>query len=579
MPQQLTAFIWHFLRRHPLFMTLILLIVVIGSLEISLAPYILKIIVDTAAQRDITGHQFIKEITFPAGAYILLTLIHNAAMRSHHYLCIKILPQLRKEISVSLFDHLAKHSVSFFQQNFSGDLAQKVQNLAEGVESIVTKISNVILGNILTLICAFVLLSTVKIYFSIVLLLWIMIYLGNGYRLSKKTTFYAHDFAKASSTLTGQLVDSISNIVSAKVFGNVSHETSRVEEAVSQVGQADQRLQHQVNRTNFFQNLVFTTLITLLLAGLIYGRVHGWISIGDFAFVLGLCITIYTMADMLTKSMPDLARDVGRCRQALQAIIIPHEIQDVPNATVLKVSDGTICCKAIRFGYGKNKLFEQFNLDIQPKQKIGLIGYSGAGKTSLINLLFRLYDIEEGEISIDGQNIKSVTQASLMQNMALIPQHPELFHRSLMDNIRYGDTAASDEAVYHAAKLAKCHEFITQLPEGYASMVGEKGVTLSGGQRQRIAIARAILKNAPILILDEATSALDSATEKEIQDALHILMENKTVIVIAHRLSTILSMDRILFFDRGQIIEDGTVAELQHKNGPFSKLLAMQRVS
>ena len=578
MPQHLSAFIWYFLRRHPLFISLIFLIVVVGSLEISLAPYILKIIVDTAAQRDISGALFLKEIIFPAGAYIVLTLIHNAAMRSYHYLCIKVLPQLHKEISVSLFDHLAKHSVSFFQQNFSGDLAQKVQNLAEGVESIVTKLSSVVLGNIFTLICAFVLLSTVKIYFSIVLLLWIMIYLGNGYRLSKKTAFYAHGFAKASSTLTGQLVDSISNIVSAKVFGNVSHETNRVEQAVSEVGQADQRLQHQVNRTNFFQNLVFTTLITLLLAGLIYGRVHGWISIGDFAFVLGLCITIYTMADMLTKSMPDLARDIGRCQQSLHAIIIPHEIQDAPEAPALKISQGRISFKEVCFGYGKNKLFEQFNLDIQPKQKIGLIGYSGAGKTSLINWLFRLYDIKSGEISIDGQNIKSVTQASLMQNMALIPQHPELFHRSLIDNIRYGDTAASDAAVYHAAKLAKCHEFITQLPDGYDSMVGEKGVTLSGGQRQRIAIARAILKNAPILILDEATSALDSATEKEIQDALHILMENKTVIVIAHRLSTILSMDRILFFDRGQIIEDGTVAELQHKNGPFSKLLAMQRI-
>ena len=244
----------------------------------------------------------------------------------------------------------------------------------------------------------------------------------------------------------------------------------------------------------------------------------------------------------------------------------------------MKEKQEKICFKDVDFGYNANKLiFEKLNLTIEPKQKIGLVGYSGAGKTTLINLLFRLYDVQQGEISIDDQPINTVTHDSLMENMALIPQNTELFHRSIIDNIRYGDTKASDEAVIKAAKLAKCDEFINQLPEGYQSVVGERGITLSGGQRQRIAIARAILKNAPILILDEATSALDSVTEKEIQDALKAVMKNKTVIVIAHRLSTIMAMDRILFFDNGQIIEDGTVDALQKKNGHFAKLLAMQQ--
>ena len=578
MPNHLTAFIWYFMRKHLASIIGFLIIIVIASLEIALSPYVLKIIIDTATQYADNAAMFFHAVAYSAIFYVLLTIIHNLAMRVYHYICLKLFPKLRTEISVALFDHLTKHSVSFFQRNFSGDLANKVQNVSDGVESIIQNVNRYVLGNLFTLLIALILLTTVHLFFSIVLLLWGIAYVFNGYYMAKKTAHIAHDFSHANSHLAGQLVDSITNILSAKIFSNVSFETNRIDGAVSAVGEQDKRLQKQIMWTDFYQNMIFTVLIAFLMAGLIYGRVHGSITVGDFAFILGLSITIATMVNGLTKAMPDLAKQIGKCQQALNAIIVPHDIQDVDGASALQISRGEINFSKVSFSYDKNKLFESFTLNIQAKQKVGLVGYSGAGKTTLINLLLRLYEIQSGEIAIDGQNINSVTRESLTRGIALIPQQPELFNRSLMDNIRYGDTAATDEAVYKAAQLAKCHDFICQIPEGYQSMVGEKGIKLSGGQRQRIAIARAILKNAPILILNEATSSLDSATEREIQDALQAVMTDKTVIVIAHRLSTIMAMDRILFFDAGKIVEDGTVAELQAKNGNFARLLAMQKV-
>ncbi len=577
-PERLAAFIWYFLRNHPISIAGFLLIIMIASLEISLGPYVLKIIIDAATINADKPTLFLQAVIYPAVFYILLTLIHNAAMRIYFYICLKLFPKLRTEISVAMFEHLTKHSLSFFQRNFSGDLANKTQCVAEGVESIIQSFNRNILGNSFTLIIALVLLTTVHIYFAAVLLIGVIIYVMNGYKLAKKTSVAAHDFSEANSRLSGQLVDSIANIINAKIFSNIFFETTRIEDAVNRVGSEDKLLQRRIIYTDFCLNMIFTLLITLLMGGLIYFRVYGAITVGDFTFILGLSITIVNMVNGLTQAMPNLSKDIGKCQQALNVIIVPHDIEDCETANSLHVSHGEICFSDVCFNYDNNKLlFKHLNLTIQPKQKVGLVGYSGAGKTSFINLLLRLYEIQNGEIRIDEHNICSVTRDSLMKNIALIPQQTEMFHRSLMDNIRYGDTKASDDAVFRAAELAKCHEFIMQLPEGYQSLVGERGIRLSGGQRQRIAIARAILKNAPILILDEATSSLDSVTEKEIQDALRSVMIDKTVIVIAHRLSTIMSMDRILFFEGGKIIEDGPVAELEAKNGYFAKLLAMQR--
>lgn len=250
--------------------------------------------------------------------------------------------------------------------------------------------------------------------------------------------------------------------------------------------------------------------------------------------------------------------------------MIHFEIQDKPDAVSLKCNSGQITFNNVKFHYdGTEPLFQNKSITIKTGQKVGLVGYSGGGKSTFVNLILRLYDVTDGAILIDDQDICNVTQDSLRAKIAMIPQDPSLFHRTLMENIRYGKIDASDDEVIEAAKKAHAHEFISKLPQGYESLVGERGVKLSGGQRQRIAIARAILKNAPILILDEATSQLDSVTESNIQESLWELMQDKTTIVIAHRLSTLLHMDRILVFDQGKIIEDGTHQELLDKNGMY----------
>lgn len=297
------------------------------------------------------------------------------------------------------------------------------------------------------------------------------------------------------------------------------------------------------------------------------------VTIGDFALIIGLTHFVIENVWLLAEMIGQINEATGAAKQSLKAIFIPIEIADKPDTKELIVTKGEIIFDKVHFQYkGTASLFQNKSIVIPSGQKVGLVGYSGSGKSTFVNLILRLYDIQNGEILIDNQDIRDVTQESLHQNIGMIPQDPSLFHRSLMENIRYGRIDATNEEVIEAAKKAHAHEFIDKLPLKYGSLVGEKGIKLSGGQRQRIAIARAILKNAPILILDEATSALDSVVEHEIQESLKNLMNRKTTIVIAHRLSTLLNMDRILVFDNGIIVEDGKHEELLKNGGRYKEL-------
>jgi ATP-binding cassette subfamily B protein len=300
---------------------------------------------------------------------------------------------------------------------------------------------------------------------------------------------------------------------------------------------------------------------------------QGLIGVGDFAMSTSLALLIITDARNLSRHFLEIFEHSGNIANGVQTIIRPYEIVDSEAAKPVIVKQGEIAFQQVDFSYSANKkIFNQLNITIPAGQRVGLVGYSGSGKSSFVNLILRFYDVQAGCIRIDGQDIRQITQDSLHQAIGFIPQDPSLFHRTLLENIRYGCLEATDEEVVAAAKLAHAHEFISTMPEGYAAMVGERGVKLSGGQRQRIAIARVMLKNAPILILDEATASLDSATEFYIQQSLELAMMNKTVLVIAHRLSTIAHLDRILVFEQGQIVEDGSHAELLAAGGHYKKL-------
>lgn len=277
------------------------------------------------------------------------------------------------------------------------------------------------------------------------------------------------------------------------------------------------------------------------------------------------------------KELTNLFGDLGMVKNGLTILNIPHENVDQKGAKALQIRDGSIEFKHVNFGYkNNNRLFDDLNIKIAPGTKNGLVGFSGSGKTTFTNLILRLYDLQSGSICIDDQSIDKVSQDSLHAAIAMVPQDTSLFHRTLMDNIRYARPDASDLEVIEASKQAHCHEFISQLPDGYQTLVGERGIKLSGGQRQRVAIARAILKNSKIVILDEATSALDSVTEKHIQEGLKILMVDRTTIIIAHRLSTLAEMDRILVFNKGAVVEEGTHKELLAKNGFYAHMWQMQ---
>ena len=336
-------------------------------------------------------------------------------------------------------------------------------------------------------------------------------------------------------------------------------------------------MQWRVQISHLVQGVLVFLLMVAMLYLLINERLAGRVTVGDFAFVLSLTVMFSFQIWDLGQQFVHFTRELSKTRQAMKVLLLPHEIYNREYATPKTIQHGTIEFSDVCFTYNDDRgLFRNLSVTIKAGEKVGLVGYSGGGKSSFIRLIMRLFEVESGQILIDGHPIQSFTKENLRSQIAMIPQDPELFHRTIRENICFGKLNATEAEIIIAAKKAHAHEFIQELAEGYDSLVGEKGVKLSGGQRQRIAIARAIIKQAPIIILDEATSSLDSITERLIQESLHEMMQNKTTIVIAHRLSTLREMDRILVFKDGQIIEDGTLDDLRQQDGHFAKLWAMQ---
>lgn len=387
----------------------------------------------------------------------------------------------------------------------------------------------------------------------------------------------SNNLAEENSKVSGKITDSISNSNNVRLFAREGFEVNYLNSYLEGLANKFRKKEWLAFKISLIQGFSITLLVSILLYFLIKLRINNLVTIGDFAFILSLALYVTEGVWYLMEQIHRLNDLIGRSNQSLRMILVPQEIIDSPEAKDIYIHKGEIVFQDVHFQYQKeSNLFENKSVIIPGGQKVGLVGFSGSGKTTFVNLIVRLFDLSAGVIKIDNQNIREVTQSSLRENIGFIPQDPILFHRTLMENIRYGNVHASDEEVIQAAIKAHAHEFITLTHDGYQSLVGERGIKLSGGQRQRISIARAILKNAPILILDEATSALDSVTEGYIQDSLATLMQGKTVIIIAHRLSTLLEMDRILVFDQGKIVEDGTHLELLAKNGRYKTLWGAQ---
>lgn len=576
MYQSVTQFIVNIIKPYKVFIGLFAVIALFWAVTNTLLPYTLKVIIDKAVAYQGDKSNVFKEMQPYIFIYIALWVGLGLNMRLLDWVKLRLFPSLREQSMSKMFAYLNQHSHQYFQNNFAGSLINKIGDMQGGLVDILTIIDDVF-AQILGLTIAIITLLLIHPVFALILMAWVLAFLFITFLFLKPIQALSHVFAEARSALVGHMVDSISNIVNIRLFARHQHENNYINRSIADTVQKDRNMLAKIIHMRIWWDVSIVALvgINLTVLGKMYSQ--GLVTVGDFSFIISLSISILWNLWYIAGQFVSFSEQVGKCQQALSIINTVHDIVDAENAKPLIISQGEIQFKKVSFHYSDGaRLFQNKNIDIRPGEKVGLVGFSGSGKSTFVNLILRLFEVESGQITIDRQNINEVTQDSLRENIALIPQDISLFHRSLMENIRYGAANATDEDVINASKKAHCHEFISQLNGGYQAMVGERGIKLSGGQRQRIAIARAILKNAPILILDEATSALDSVTEKYIQDALHHLMKGKTTIVIAHRLSTLSEMDRVLVFDNGQIIEDGQHEQLINLNGHYARMWQMQ---
>jgi len=548
-----------------------LLISLVWAAIMSIRPYTVKLILD--AIPDVATHKTVSLLLFPVLAYISVELITALSLRWYDFIFMRLVPRLKKNIGTLLMDRMMLHSYAFFQDYFAGNLANKVNDVINGVPDILRVLIDTFFSYTMAIGIAIYTVWFVDVKFAVGLLVWVLFFIILTALLSPRIRRLSTNASEARARVSGDMVDIFSNMVTVRFFNGRKKEHATIEHAL-------QKFVVEARKRDWFffciksvQEFSFVAFQGICLYWLVFGLQDNTVTIGDFALVLGVNISIVDCLWELSRDFNQFAEYVGNVSQGLHIITMPSDVQDKLDAKQLVVTQGRIVFDNVNFSYEHAApLFQDKSLIIEPGQKVGLVGYSGSGKTTFVNLILHLFDITSGAITIDGQNIADVTQDSLHNAISIIPQDLPLFNRTIMENIRYARTDATDEEVYAAAQKALVQQLMTQVTEDSEMLVGERGTKLSGGQRQRIAIARAILKNAPILILDEATSQLDSVTEMLIQDRMWDLMSDKTALVIAHRLSTLLHMDRILVFDQGRIVEDGTHAELLAHGGLYKKL-------
>ena len=568
----LFQFSYFFFKPYWRWVVLYILIGIFSGILLPMDSYFSKILINNLTKINI-DESIAKTIILPAVIIVMVWQIHAWCWRAFQIIKGSKAYYIENDIINYSFNYVHKQSYNFFQNTLGGTLSHNITTLADKIENLFFDFSAHIVRGITQAIVSLVAMYFVHPAFAFGLFIWIVIFIGGSSLVLKKMTVLSDDYAASKSSTSGKLVDSIGNFSNVKIFGQEKYESNYLQDSLLLMKKRFWNKEWFVTKINFWQGIAAGVLHGFMYFMLIKLRIEDKVTIGDFVLIIGLMHFVIDNVWWLADMIGQINEAIGAAKQSLRAIFTPIEITDKLNASNLIVTKGEIIFDKVHFQYkGNDKFFQNKSIKISSGQKIGLVGYSGSGKSTFVNLILRLYDISDGAILIDNQDIRDVTQESLHQNIGMIPQDPSLFHRTLMENIRYGRIDASDEEVIEAAKQAHAHEFIDKLPLKYESLVGERGIKLSGGQRQRIAIARAILKNAPILILDEATSALDSVVEHEIQESLELLMKGKTTIVIAHRLSTLLHMDRILVFDNGVIIEDGNHEELLMNDGRYKEL-------
>lgn len=578
LPKTLLAFFWHFLKKHWVILLMIQIFSFAWSLDHTLWPYVIMKLIDAITHFAGDKADAWHALSVPIIMGLILWITVEISFRLSGILSVHLFPRLEADTRMSMFDYVLDHSHLYFSNHMAGAIANKISDMPQSMTRLLQQIIHLFLPVGLALIISTILFAQISFFFALILVGWVTVHMAICLGFSKKCDKYSYIHAEARSQLSGKIVDSLTNSTNVRLFAR-----NRFEHEYLSLFQDDELRKHRKSLWFIEKMKMALGVASFLGAGLalnwymLYSWQQGNLSAGEVVFIFNTTWNITMMAWLAGLELPLLFKEIGVCRQALTIIQDLHDITDNRDAKDIKVTQGEIVFDHVTFHYLKHQnLFEDKTIQIKAGQKLGLVGFSGSGKSTFVNLILRYYDVQGGRILIDGQDISKVTQESLRQQISIIPQDPSLFHRSLMENIRYGRLDATDEEVIEASKKAHCHEFIMKMPEKYNSPVGERGIKLSGGQRQRIAIARAILKNAPILILDEATSALDSVTERKIQEGLEHLMQEHTTLVIAHRLSTLSGMDRILVFKEGKIVEDGSHEELIRAQGHYARMWNMQ---
>lgn len=555
---------------------MILIFSVIGVGAQTVTPWIFKLIVDALTDRSAVAVGSVALMSFFA-MYVATKLVIELGWRIAGYAGIRMQSQVMADLQEENFAYTLGHSFEFFVNNFTGSLVKKINRIARAYERIADELEFRFLPAIVLLTGTFIGLFLRSSLIALIFLFWAALFIILNFFMMRWKLKYDIERASVDSLATAELADAMSNSIPIKLFNGFEGERRTYGGILERWRKLTVKSWGMAEGMFAAQGLMMVGIEAVLLyLGIQYWRA-GILTVGDIVLIQSYLTVVIARLWDIGRSFRNVFEGIADAAEMIEVLDLPHEIQDHCDAKKLIITAGQIDMVNVDFNYHETRsVFKKFNLTIEPGQKIALVGTSGAGKSTLIKLLFRFYELTAGSIKIDGQDISAVTQQSLRHAISLVPQEAILFHRSLIENIRYGRPGATRAEVIGAAKKAQCHKFIEELPDGYDTLVGERGVKLSGGERQRVTIARAILKNAPILVLDEATSSLDSESEQLIQKALRELMKGKTTIVIAHRLSTIMMMDKIVVVEGGKVIDSGTHDELLQKQGVYQKLWNIQ---
>jgi ATP-binding cassette, subfamily B, bacterial len=570
------AFLFSYIRRHPAGHLTVLLSVVLAVTCAVSTQYGMKYLIDiVAAGPAAAGNKVWTAFAILCG----LVAVDNLSWRVGGYAAHRTFVAVTGDIRRDLFRHLAGHAPSYFAERLPGALASRISSTANAAFTIENTGAWNVLPPSLGVLLSICFIGSVNLALAGTLLAIALTLGALVFKMAREGSQRHRDYAEKAAAVDGELVDIIGNFNVVRAFGATFRERQRVGVRMETEMAARRHSLYYLEHIR----LVHAVLTALLTAGVIGWGILLWqdgqAKVGDLVLITALAFGILHGSRDLAVALVDLTQHVARLEEAISALLTPHDLKDLPDAEELPAGPGEVAFEQVSFAYpNRTPVLEDFSLVIAPGQRVGLVGFSGAGKSTVLALLQRFYDVGGGRISIDGHDIRDVTQDSLRNIMAVVPQDISLFHRSVLENIRYARPDATEAEVLAAAEMAHCRTFIEAMPEGFATMVGDRGVKLSGGQRQRLAIARALLKNAPILLLDEATSALDTESEQAIQHALDRLMSGRTVIAIAHRLSTLQRFDRIIVMDKGRIVDDGSPAALAARPGVYRDLLRKQRM-